>query len=584
MATQKQAVQKIPKHLKPYVSKQHYDQYTPIDHAVWRYVMRQNHHFLKDVAHPAYVQGLQSSGIKIDALPKVEEMNACLARAGWGAATIDGLIPSAAFFGFQGYGILPIATDIRKLENIEYTPAPDIIHEAAGHAPILFDEKYAEYVKVFGKIGSKAFATKEEHEVFSAIRNLTIVMESRTSTPEDVAAAKKLVEQKQKAVQYVSEIKQISRLFWWTVEYGLIGDIENPKIYGAGLLSSVGESKHCLTDAVKKIPFSVEACVNTDYDVTAMQPQLFVCRSFDELIEAVDKFSDTMAFRKGGTESLEKAIRSGKNATAVFSSGLQVTGTIASLIKDANGEAVYMKTEGPTALCTNDQQLAEHTKDVHFHGFGTPIGLLEDDIALEDCTEEALHTLGIMQGSSASLRFKSGVHVTGIVTNITKQGGKIILISFENCTVTLNDQTLFESSWGAFDMAVGASITSVFAGAADPETFFEDVVPEETNPMPRTWSQIEQLYQHVREIREQNHWNKQSSRLTASILQTLRESYKKEWLLRLEILELFDLYNVQTEEKENIKQELIKLSENTTMQKLILNGLQLLEDKGMKIE
>ena len=151
----------IPSHLKPFVSTQHYDQYTPVNHAVWRYIMRQNHSFLKDVAHPAYVNGLQSSGINIEAIPKVEEMNECLASSGWGAVTIDGLIHGVAFFDFQGHGLLPIATDIRKVENIEYTPAPDIVHEAAGHAPILLDPTYAKYVKRFGQIGAKAFPQKK---------------------------------------------------------------------------------------------------------------------------------------------------------------------------------------------------------------------------------------------------------------------------------------------------------------------------------------------------------------------------------------------------------------------------------------
>ena len=84
------------------------------------------------------MNGLQSSGINIEAIPKVEEMNECLASSGWGAVTIDGLIRRRVF-DFQGHGLLPIATDIRKVENIEYTPAPDIVHEAAGHAPILLD-------------------------------------------------------------------------------------------------------------------------------------------------------------------------------------------------------------------------------------------------------------------------------------------------------------------------------------------------------------------------------------------------------------------------------------------------------------
>ena len=88
-------------------------------------------------------------------------MNDCLAPSGWGAVTIDGLIPGVAFFDFEGHGLLPIATDIRKVENIEYTPAPDIVHEAAGHAPILLDSTYAKYGKRFGQIGVKLSPQKK---------------------------------------------------------------------------------------------------------------------------------------------------------------------------------------------------------------------------------------------------------------------------------------------------------------------------------------------------------------------------------------------------------------------------------------
>lgn len=461
----------IPSHLKPFVSTQHYDQYTPVNHAVWRYIMRQNHSFLKDVAHPSYVNGLQSSGINIDAIPKVEEMNDCLAPSGWGAVTIDGLIPGVAFFDFQGHGLLPIATDIRKVENIEYTPAPDIVHEAAGHAPILLDSTYAKYVKRFGQIGAKAFSTKEEHDAFEAVRTLTIVKESPTSTPEEVAVAENAVIEKQNLVSGLSEAEQISRLFWWTVEYGLIGNINDPKIYGAGLLSSVGESKHCLTNAVKKVPFSIEACTGTTYDVTKMQPQLFVCESFEELTEALEQFSTTMAFKTGGTEGLEKAIRSENHATTELSSGLQITGTFTETIKNDTGEVIYTRTSSPTALAIHNKQLANHSTSVHSDGFGTPIGLLDGDIALENCTEEQLQSLGITIGSSAEFTFASGIHVKGTVTDIVKNDKKIALISFINCAVTHKDRLLFDPSWGAFDMAVGSQITSVFPGAADAAAF-----------------------------------------------------------------------------------------------------------------
>ncbi|MBO1579220.1 aromatic amino acid hydroxylase [Bacillus sp. XF8] len=571
----------IPSHLKPFVSTQHYDQYTPVNHAVWRYIMRQNHNFLKDVAHPAYVNGLQSSGINIDAIPKVEEMNECLAPSGWGAVTIDGLIPGVAFFDFQGHGLLPIATDIRKVENIEYTPAPDIVHEAAGHAPILFDPTYAKYVKRFGQIGAKAFSTKEEHDAFEAVRTLTIVKESPTSTPEEVAAAENEVIEKQKLVSGLSEAEQISRLFWWTVEYGLIGDMDNPKIYGAGLLSSVGESKHCLTDAVEKVPFSIEACTKTTYDVTKMQPQLFVCESFEELTEALESFSETMAFKTGGAEGLEKAIRSENNATAELSSGLQITGTFAETIQNDAGEVIYMKTNTPTALALNNKQLSDHSTSVHQDGFGTPVGLLEGNVSLEDCTDTELQSLGVIIGNRAELSFASGVHVKGIVTDIMKNDGKIALISFTDCTVVWNDRLLFDASWGSFDMAVGSKITSVFPGAADAAAFFPTDEEVEETPAPLTLTELDRMYQTVRDIRNEGTLHEANVEQLIAIQQILNKFYEKEWLLRLEILELLLEHNKGHETSAALLQELITF-ENESVQRLINNGLALLPIKDVK--
>lgn len=198
-----------------------------------------------------------------------------------------------------------------------------------------------------------------------------------------------------KKVKGLTEADKVSRLFWWTVEYGLIGELDNPKIYGAGLLSSVGESQSCLAPKVRKIPFSVEECINTPYDVTKPQPQLFVCKNFEELVAKIDDFAGTMAFRKGGTESLENALRTDSTATVVFCSGLQVTGIVGEICKDDAGEAIYFRTKGPTALSYDDNQLAGHGTETHRKDFGTPIGRLEGRQALEDCNEKQLHDLGI---------------------------------------------------------------------------------------------------------------------------------------------------------------------------------------------
>jgi phenylalanine-4-hydroxylase len=566
-------------HLQPYISKQYYQRYTPIDHAVWRFVMRQNHYFLKEIAHPAYVNGLQDSGIKTESIPKVDDMNTSLAKVGWGAVTIDGLIPGSAFYGFLANGILPIATEIRNIQNIAYTPAPDMIHEAAGHAPILLDQSYREFVKKIGEMGAKALSSKEKLEVFKAVRHLTIVAEDPNSTPAQVIEAERLVAEARKKVKGLSEADSVSRLFWWTVEYGLIGDLSNPKIYGAGLLSSVGESQSCLADDVKKIPFSVEECIKTPYDVTKPQPQLFVCKDFAELASAIDQYASTMAFKKGGTEGLEKALQSDNLATSVFSSGLQVTGTLATIWKDESGEAVYIRTKGPTALSLNQKQLENHGRDTHHKGFGTPIGSLESKAVLENCTLPQLKDLGIIKGSKALLKFESGVIVNGIVKTILLSAGKPVLISFKDCHVTYKGQILFEPSWGMYDMAVGARITSVFAGAADPDSYFEwpanDSDSKEDTEVQQL-NELEKLYVEIRRLREGTEWNEQSWSKLENVLATLDKKYPSEWLLRLEILELYKLQNNSHPNVKTISETLVNKNWGKSINQVIQRGFTLL--------
>ncbi|MDQ1147441.1 phenylalanine-4-hydroxylase [Bacillus sp. SORGH_AS 510] len=569
---------KIPANLQPYISKQYYHRYTPIEHAVWRFVMKQNHYFLKEIAHPAYVNGLRDSGIKTESIPKVDDMNTSLSKVGWGAVTIDGLIPGSAFYGFLANRLLPIATEIRNVQNIAYTPAPDMLHEAAGHAPILLDEAYREFVRKIGEMGAKALSSKEKAQVFMAVRHLTIVAEDPNSTPEQVKEAELKVTEARSKLQGLTEADKVSRLFWWTVEYGLIGELDNPKIYGAGLLSSVGESQSCLKDDVRKIPFSVEACINTPYDVTKPQPQLFVCQSFDDLVSAIDDFASTMAFRKGGTESLVQALQTDNTATICFSSGLQVTGTLADIIINEKREAVYFKTKGPTALANNNQQLDGHGKETHRKGFGTPIGRLEENIVLEHCTFEQLKELGISQDHKVQLKFESGVIVDGTVKDILLSESKPIIISFKDCQVSYKDQVLFEPAWGTFDMAVGASIDSVFAGAADPDAYFEWTEIEEAEEeleLPK-WNELENLYEEIRNIREGSIWNDQSAFHVGEVLAILDDRYPKEWLLRLEILELYKIHDDGHSNVTAITSKLQNSDWDLSVKQMINRGLTLL--------
>ena len=320
-----EVTKKLPKHLHKFLVKQPYDEYTAQNQAVWRYVMRVNVSYLSEVAHSSYMEGLKKTGISVNQIPKMEGMNRILKEIGWAAVSVDGFIPPNAFMEFQAYNVLVIASDIRTIEHIEYTPAPDIIHEAAGHAPIIANPEYAEYLRRFGEIGCKAISSEKDHEMYEAIRLLSILKEDPNAGDEEIENAQNKVEALQNNMGELSEMAQIRNLHWWTVEYGLIGTIEKPKIYGAGLLSSISESKWCLTDAVIKLPYTIEAATQ-NFDITKPQPQLFVTPDFAHLSFVLEEFANKMALRKGGLKGVQKLIDSKNIGTIELSTGIQISG------------------------------------------------------------------------------------------------------------------------------------------------------------------------------------------------------------------------------------------------------------------
>src|SRR5438477_12153748 len=173
--------------------------------------------------------------------------------------------------------------------------------------------------------------SRRDFELYQAIRHLSILKELPNSDPKEVEEATREVEHRQKNLGEPSEMALLSRLHWWTVEYGLIGTIENPKIYGAGLLSSIGESVSCLEPAVKKISYSIDA-QNCAFDITTKQPQLFVCRDFEHLKNVLEEFASKMAYQVGGLEGINKAIECKNVASCEYSSGLQVSGIFEEVI------------------------------------------------------------------------------------------------------------------------------------------------------------------------------------------------------------------------------------------------------------
>jgi phenylalanine-4-hydroxylase len=330
------APQQLPSHLRRYLVTQDYEAYTPRDQAVWRHILRRLTSHLEGRAHPAYLQGLAATGIDTERIPSLEGMNRSLASLGWRAGAVRGFIPPAVFTELQSLGFLAIAADIRSHEHVEYTPAPDIVHESAGHAPILADPTYSRYLRRCGVAGFKAIASREDQGVFQAIRQLSVVKEDPASSSGDLARAQEELAAAQEARTYVSENTRASRLYWWTAEYGLVGSPEDPRIYGAGLLSSVGESERCLGPQVERVPLSL-ACVDRDYDITAMQPLLYVARDFRHLFQVLDEFEATLAWRRGGDYGLEEALRARTVNHLVLADGTEVTGRVARLFRSAGG-------------------------------------------------------------------------------------------------------------------------------------------------------------------------------------------------------------------------------------------------------
>ncbi|MCX6124476.1 MAG: aromatic amino acid hydroxylase, partial [Proteobacteria bacterium] len=317
----------LPPYLKRYCAVQDYDKYTSRDHAAWRYIMRQSRSFFQDNAVPVYMDGLKKTGIPLDRIPRISEMDRALQEFGWGAVPVCGFIPPIAFLDLQARGVLPIATDMRSLDHIAYTPAPDIVHEAAGHAPIIADLGYRSYLRQYAAMASKAIMSREDLNLYEAIRILSDIKENPDTKPGEIATAQLNLDKAVASVSYVSEAAKVSRMAWWTVEYGLVGSQAKPKIYGAGLLSSVGESQNCLSDRVRKIPLTVK-CIETSFDITEPQPQLFVADSMQHLVDVLTELELKLSFRMGGVHGLEEARKSGTVNTIRLGNGLEISGSL----------------------------------------------------------------------------------------------------------------------------------------------------------------------------------------------------------------------------------------------------------------
>jgi phenylalanine-4-hydroxylase len=522
----------VPPHLRDRVVEQDYDQYTAQDQAVWRFVVMQTHTRLLASAHPAYAAGFAAAGIRVERIAHIATMSERLEQLGWSAVCVDGFIPPRAFQAFQAASILPIAADIRSSGHLTYTPAPDIIHEAAGHAPFLADAGYARFLRHIGQVGRRAFSSRFDRALYEAIHALSELKEDPSSTPEQIARAEAAFERISHSAPEPSEAAKVARLYWWTVEYGLIGSLERPQLYGAGLLSSIGEGYFCLGSGVRKLPLTAD-CVDVGYDITRAQPQLFVAESFEQLDDVLEAVERTLSQRTGGLRGLEVACASQELATLTLDSGLKVIGCV-SEVNAAGGSPWLVRLSGPCALADATSALAGWP---HGDELLLPLGARDDGRPLS-----ALATIELQRCTSAHGRFELRTHEGVVVSGVPRQhlarDGRLLAV--------LLDQYELQSPIGQVAsrgeplvLALGAAVTAAEAGAPDGVEPATDPSGLRV-PKPRSFDarQRELLALYERALAAFHALGgRELEAACASVVAQLDATHPDEWLLRFNVLE-----------------------------------------------
>lgn len=225
-----------------YTCAQNWSAYTEADHDTYRRLYERQSALLPGLASDAFIEALPSLGVK-DRIPRFEVINERLKPAtGWELVAVPGLIPERPFFELLANRRFPVTDWIRKPEEFDYIVEPDVFHDLFGHVPLLFNPVFADYVQRYGAGGLKAH---------------------------DLGAGELL-----------------SRLYWYTIEFGLIRQADGLRAYGAGILSSSGELRHSVTSPQpQRLALNLQRCMRTRYKIDDYQATYFVIDSFDQLFE-----------------------------------------------------------------------------------------------------------------------------------------------------------------------------------------------------------------------------------------------------------------------------------------------------------
>lgn len=223
---------------------QDWNAYNDTQHAAWSALWHRRMPALERTASRVFLDGARAIGLEPDRIPDLQRLNRRLrARTGWEATPVEGFLPAAEFFRSLARRRFPTTITIRPLDRLDYVPEPDIFHDVFGHVPLHADPAFADFLQRFG------------------------AMAARAGTPE--------------------ETERMARLFWFTVEFGLVREGGEVKIYGSGLISSHADAANALGPVCDRRPFSLEAILEQPFRIDELQPVLFVLESFGQLMEAL---------------------------------------------------------------------------------------------------------------------------------------------------------------------------------------------------------------------------------------------------------------------------------------------------------
>ena len=237
---------------------QHYDKYTDEDHEVWSILYKKRMAQLDTDASNVFLRGMKVINLRPDRVPDVSEVNDNLRRmTGWQSRPVPGYLPAKAFFAFLAQRQFPTTISVRPKSSMDYLPEPDIIHDVFGHVPLHADDVFADFLQTYGQAAL------------------------HTNDPKHT--------------------ERLARLFWFTVEFGLIREDGRLKLYGSGLISSEGEGHHSLESPdVDRRPFELERVCDTSFEIDHYQPILYVLDSFEQLRDAMNTYAERILNEPAG--------------------------------------------------------------------------------------------------------------------------------------------------------------------------------------------------------------------------------------------------------------------------------------------